>query len=112
MTEQFQKSGVRDAGFGGRPQRFVAVAVEEVFVTEVEVLVAWVLHTLVDTGPGFARLGLGRCVCHRAGMVLWMAVVVARAFQDGLALYTQMLQSRNLVECVVKKFPASEYCLS
>ena len=27
-------------------------------------------------------------------------------------LNTQMLQSRKLVECVVKKFPALEYCFS
>jgi len=40
LTEEFQEFGVRDAGFGGRPERCVAVAVEEVVVTEVEVLVA------------------------------------------------------------------------
>ena len=40
MTEQFQKIGVRDVSFGGRPERCIAVAVEEVVVTEVEVLVA------------------------------------------------------------------------
>jgi hypothetical protein len=85
LTEQFQELGIRDAGFGGRPQRLITLAGKEISVAEVEVLVAWVVYALVDTGPGFARLGLGRWVCHRAGMVLWVVVVVARALQDGVA---------------------------